>query len=269
MRLASLAMYVSPPPVADATRRLWEFLRDALGAEGIADVPQALDESVRYDGAWLQPGLLLAQTCGYPFVSRLRGEVRLVATPAYGHAGCDGPAMCSFIVVHRDNPAATLTDLRGSRAGINDPQSNSGMNLFRAAIAPIAQGRRFFGSVAETGGHVASIDAVAARAIDVAAIDCVTFGNLRRFDPARLASLRILAETPRGPGLPLITRLSAPDGEVDALRRALAAAIADPNLADIRDTLSLQDFVILEATDYERLANLERAARGLGYPVLA
>jgi ABC-type phosphate/phosphonate transport system substrate-binding protein len=269
MRLASLAMYVSPPPVAEATTKLWTFLRDTLRAEGVDGVPEALDEQVRYDEAWLHPDLLLAQTCGYPYVKHLSGKVRLVATPIYDHRGCDGPDKCSVIIVRSESEAQSLEDLRGARAAINEPDSNSGVNLFRASIAPLARNGRFFSSVIESGGHRNSIDAVASGVADVAAIDCVTYGNTLRFNPQRLSGVRVLAETVKGPGLPFITRASATDEEVAILRRALEKAAVEPALAQTRDTLSLKGFAVLSDADYQPLAELERQAHRLNYPAIA
>ncbi len=119
-----------------------------------------LDDEVRYDEAWLRPDLLFGQTCGYPYVQHLRGKVQLVASPVYGLPGCDGPLKCSFIIVKAKSPAQSIADMRGTRAAINEPGSNSGYNLFRAFVAPHAIDGRFFSSVLETGGHRASIDAV-------------------------------------------------------------------------------------------------------------
>lgn len=265
-RLASLAMYANPEPVAAATAKLWQYLRDRLRAEGLSDVPEALSP-LPYDEAWLRPDLLLAQTCGFPFVSRLRGRVRLVATPVYRYPGCDGPDMCSFLIVRSDSTATALIDLKGARAAINQPDSNSGANLFRAMVAPLAEGGRFFGASLQTGSHAASIDAVREGAADIAAIDCVTYANILRFDPRRLAGIRVLGETMKGPGLPLITRLSAPDAEVALLRQVLNAAVADPALKTVRDQLGLVGFARLEDADYAPLAALADGARALGYPV--
>jgi hypothetical protein len=64
MRLASLAMYVAPPPVAAATAVFWSFIRDSLREEGLTAVPDSLDDTVRYNEAWIHPDLLLSQTCG-------------------------------------------------------------------------------------------------------------------------------------------------------------------------------------------------------------
>jgi ABC-type phosphate/phosphonate transport system substrate-binding protein len=269
MRLASLAMYASPPPLADATAALWRFLSAALKRAGLDDVPGTLDAAARYNEAWTDPGLLLAQTCGFPYVKQLRGKVRLVATPVYGHPGCDGPFTCSFIVVRDDYGARSLEDLRGARAAINEPFSNSGVNLFRAAIASLARDGRLFSSVIEAGGHRNSIAAILAGRADVAAIDCVTYGNVLRFDPQSLAGVRILAETVKAPGLPLVTRAGAPDEEVSLLRQVLQQAITEPSLAPVRDVLALKDFAVLSDADYEPLAELERQAQRLGYPAIA
>lgn len=268
MSLASLAMYVSPPPVKEATRLFWEALAERIRAMGL-DAPARLDDDMRYDEAWLRPDLLFGQTCGYPYVQRLRGHVQLLATPVYGLPGCDGPLKCSFIIVNAQSSAGSIEDLRGARAAINDPGSNSGHNLFRAFVAPHAIDGRFFSSVMETGGHVLSIDAVSSGAADVAAIDCVTFGNTLRFDPARVAGVRILAETAKGPGLPFITAATTPAKDLVILRRALAETIADPALAHVCDTLSLRGISLLGDADYEALAGLERAARRYGYPAIA
>lgn len=269
MRLASLAMYATPAIVAEADAELWHFIRDRLRQAGLAGVPDSLDRQLAYDEPWLRPDLLLAQTCGFPYVKKLRGKVRLVASPVYDLPGCDGPMMRSFIIVQKQAKASSLGDLRGSIAAINDPGSNSGSNLFRAAIAPLAGGDRFFSSVIETGGHLASIDAVSAGRADVASIDCVTFGNTLRFDPDRLANIRVIAETPTGPGLPFITSPETSDEELAALRAVLSEVATAQPMAEVRQTLALRNVSVLSDADYERLADLERQAISLGYPAVA
>ncbi|MDK4740163.1 PhnD/SsuA/transferrin family substrate-binding protein [Rhizobium sp. CNPSo 3464] len=269
MRLSNIAMYTGQPPLVAATDALWAYIGDRLRKAGVADVPETLEKGITHDEAWVQPGLLLAQTCGFPYVKYLRGRVQLVATPVYDLPGCDGPSMRSFIIVRKDSAIEALADLRGLTAAINDPGSNSGSNLFRAAIAPLAKGGSFFGRVIETGGHLRSIDAVTDGRADVAAIDCVTFGNANRFDPHRVAGVRILAETVSGPGLPFITGMETSAEELTLLRQILSGIASEPTLADVRDTLSLRCFEVLGDADYEALAELERQAITLGYPVIA
>lgn len=265
MRLASLAMYATPQPLADAKAELWSFLRYYLGQAGLSDPPENLDATIPYDEAWLHEDLLFSQTCGYPYVKRLRGRVRLVATPVYAHPGCDGPLMRSFIVVRRASTFVSVQDLRGATAAINSPDSNSGANLLRAAVAPLARNGRFFGGTVETGSHGGSIDAVSSGQAECAAIDCITFANLLRFTPARVAGIRVLAETPATPGLPFITGAKGSDADVALLREALVAAIAEPSLSGARDTLGLVDVAMLTDADYEPILSLARGALGTGY----
>jgi ABC-type phosphate/phosphonate transport system substrate-binding protein len=268
-RIAALAMYDAPAAVAAANDALWTGLRDRLRSAGLPSVPERLTRGGTYSDAWLDPRLLLAQTCGFPYVRHLRGRVRLVATPVYGFPGGTGAERRSVVVVAAGAPFAGVADLRGSRAAINDPGSNSGANLLAALVAPLAVSGRFFASVAVTGGHRESLAAVTAGRADVAAIDSVTFGLLAAHAPEEVAGVRVLAETPGGPGLPLITRGEATDDEVAVLREALAEVVADPGLAAARATLGLVGFDVLGDTDYDVLARYAAEAKARGYRELA
>ncbi len=267
--IAALAMYDAPAAVAAANDALWTELRDRLRAAGLGGVPDRLTRGGSYSDPWLHPRLLLAQTCGFPYVRHLQGKVRLVATPVYDFPGGTGAERRSVVVVAADAPLAGIADLRGARAAINDPGSNSGANLFAALVAPLAVDGRFFSSVTVTGGHRESLAAVAAGRADVAAIDSVTFGLLARHAPDEIADVRALAETPGGPGLPLITRGAATDREVAMLREALADVVADPALAEARAALGLVGIEVLGDEDYEVLARYAAEAVARGYRELS
>jgi ABC-type phosphate/phosphonate transport system substrate-binding protein len=256
-----------PPELQGADDILWAAIRARLEAQGL-EAPQSLTRGPPLEAIWSDPGLLLAQTCGYPLMTTLQGRVQLVATPRYGAPGCDGPLHRSAVVVRRGDPAATLADLRGRRCALNDPASNTGMNLFRALIAPLAHGEAFFSAVTVTGAHVASAEAVAAGAADVAAIDGVTFALLERLRPAVTRSLRVLAWTPPSPGLPLITAATTDARTLAALRHALADAARDPSLSKTRAELLLEGFDVLPASSYETILDLERSAVDETYPAL-
>lgn len=261
-------MYVAPQVVVEAQHHLWSFLRDQLRQSGVTGVPEALDKAIPHHEAWLDPRLLLAQTCGFPFVKHLRGRVRLVATPVYEAPGCEGPTMVSVIVVRKESAPPDLASAAGLKVAINERGSNSGYNLLRAAVAPHAGGKPFFADVAETGGHLASMEAVLSGKADIAAIDCITFDLLHRHAPVRLEGLVVLGRTPSGPNLPFITRLSASDEEVATLRAALKAAVIAPALADARAILGLKDVVVLEESAYDILLDHEQSAIAAGYPDL-
>jgi ABC-type phosphate/phosphonate transport system substrate-binding protein len=257
------------PELEAANDALWAAIAERLMAQGVERVPVGLTRGVALEAVWTDPELLLGQTCGYPLVTSLGERVHIVATPRYSARGCYGALYRSAIVVRAGDPAIDLADLRGRRVAVNDPASNSGMNLLRAEIAPLANGAPFFGAVAITGCHVSSVEAVASGEADVAAIDCITWAHLRRLRPATTQRLRVLGWTKATPGLPLIAAASIDAALMAALRQGLTEVAVDPALAGVRAELMLDGFETLPEDAYEAILALERDAVAQGYPTLA
>lgn len=249
--------------------RLWAAIAARLRAAGIADVPDDLTRTDALLPVWQNPRLLLGQTCGYPLVTVLQRTVRLVATPIYDAPGCDGPWHRSAVIVHADDPVADLAGLRGRRCALNGWDSNSGMNLLRAALAPFARDGRFFGEIVLSGGHRNSIALVASGEADVASVDCVTLAHLARIEPDRIARTRILDWTVPSPALPMITAAATDDATLDALRIAIAETLRDRSLAAIRKTLLLSGCEILPYETYDAIRRLEAEAAERGYARLS
>jgi ABC-type phosphate/phosphonate transport system substrate-binding protein len=143
------------------------------------------------------------------------------------------------------------------------------MNLLRASIAPVAAGQHFFRAVTVTGGHAASLAAVAGGAADIAAIDCVTYALLARLRPETVAAVRVLTETPASPALPLIASSELPEASVPVLRAGLMALERDPDAAEARRALLIDGFEVLDEAAYDAVKALEMGAISLGYPTLA
>jgi ABC-type phosphate/phosphonate transport system substrate-binding protein len=265
--VASLGMYDFAWTAA-ANDALWAAIAGRLRHMGVA-APPALERGSDLHDLWRHPGLIFGQTCGYPYVTELSGKTSLVATPVYDFPGSDGASYCSFIVTSNRSARRSLADFAGARAAVNARDSNSGMNVFRATIAPLAQGRPFFGEVLVTGSHQASLAAVAEGAADIAAIDCVSFALLRRGRPELTERVEVITRTPSSPGLPFVMSAALAERHLEAARAALFAAIGDPALAEARATLGLAGAEILADVDYERIAQLEQGAVALGYPELA
>ena len=255
--------------LAAANDAVWQLVAERLRAAGHRDVPQTLERGRTIDELWQDPALILAQSCGYPLMTSLRGRVRLVATPRYRVAGCRGTSWGSALVVRADDASPDLAALAGRRCAANQPRSNTGMNLLRAAVAELAGGRPFFRSVAWTGSHRGSLALVAAGGADLAAIDAVTLAHLGRSEPELVGQVRVLDWTEATPGLPFITAGDTDDETVELLRQALTEIATDPAHGRIRDALQLDGFEIVPEADYDGVLALERRAIDLGYPLLA
>lgn len=259
----ALPMYNVSPRLRDG----YEAFAAALLLQAGLDSETTLVRDVPLPGYWKHPGLLLSQTCGYPYVTSLQDDVTLLATPCYDVPGCDGSDYRSALVVREDSGIATLADARGCVAAVNEGHSNSGMNLLRHAVAPLACDGRFFGAVEWSGSHAASVAMVRAGAADIAAIDCITWAYLCQERPADVAGLAVLGYTTAAPGLPLVAGADVPAASVERLRTALLAP--DAALLATLAPLRVRAFEYRGDEAYDRIAQLEDEARALGYPLLA
>jgi ABC-type phosphate/phosphonate transport system substrate-binding protein len=264
--IASLNMY-DLPELRPATDAWWRGVARALRGAGIEDVPATLTRDADYDPLRC-PDLLLAQTCGYPLTHELAGAVELIATPAYSANGCIGADYCSLVVIADDNTAGALDDLRGSVCAYNARNSQSGYNVLRSAVAPLARGGTFFSRLVESGGHAASLEMVAAGEADLCAVDCVSHALIARCRPDALAGTRVLAATEKAPCLPYVTRAGVDSDFVRRLRDGLDEAFADPRLADARGALLLAGAHVLDDAAYQCIVDMETAARVAGYAEL-
>lgn len=253
--------------VSPALREGYEALAAALLAQADLDRDAVLVRDVPLPGFWHRPDLLLGQTCGYPYLHGLQDKVALLATPCYDVPGCHGSDYASAIVVRAIEGIATLADARGRIAAVNEGHSNSGMNLLRHAVAPLARDGRFFKAVRLSGSHAASVALVRTGAADIAAIDCVTWAYLCDADPAAVAGLAVLGYTASAPGLPLIAGRHVPERWQARLRQALLAP--GPALLAAMAPLRIAAFRYCDAAEYARIDDLEKTVRRLGYPVLA
>jgi ABC-type phosphate/phosphonate transport system substrate-binding protein len=236
--IAALPMY-DRPELRTETDALWAAIRDALHDRGI-DAPAALTRDRDLWEIWQSPDLILAQTCGLPYRSRLRDRVTLVATPDHALPACPPGHYCSVILA-RD---ASLPD--APRLAINDPLSQSGWAALHGWTAARGLAR---GPVTVTGSHAASARAVAAGQADLAAIDAQTWRHLLRFDGADPA-LEI-ARTPPTPGLPLITAASRDPAPIRAALEAALTALP----AATRAALDLHGVARIAPSAYRAIPN--------------
>lgn len=264
--IAALAMY-DWPEVAAANDALWEFLAARLRQAGIA-APTRLDRTLRHDQPWRLRHLLLAQTCGYPFVTQLRDKVQLVATPCYSAPGCAGADYCSVIVASRRSGIGSLAEIGATTAAVNSEQSQSGYWALRAALAA-TPGAQPPARAVLSGGHRQSLRMLAQAVAEVAAIDAVCWALAQRHEPDAVARVRIIARSPAAPGLPLITALTTPEPVMMALREAFQAVATEPSLAGPRAALLLAGFEPLPDGAYDRILELKRLALTLPFPALS
>lgn len=106
--VAALDMYVEPDCVRQAGATFIGEVCRRLGVRRYA--PAAADLAVQ----WRQPNLLFAQTCGYPLMTQLRGQVAVLAVPSYDLPDCAPGEHCSLFVAAEGQARQRLGDFRNT-----------------------------------------------------------------------------------------------------------------------------------------------------------
>jgi ABC-type phosphate/phosphonate transport system substrate-binding protein len=264
-RTASLPMYALPEMEA-ANSAFLAALQRRLRAKGIDTAGIRFDSNHGAVPDSIGPEILFTQVCGYPLFKHYRDQYLMLAVPHYAMPGCAGSSHRAFFMVRADDPAEHLEDLRGGIFGCNSQLSNSGMNLPRLSLARIAGGKPFFSSVVMTGAHVASLERLDERSIDICSIDNVTWGFFKKFHPSTAERYRILDETVSSPSLPFVTSVNTTESDAVALAEVLYEIMNDPQIARVREALELIGLSVPDVAAYERLADYEREAAELGFP---
>jgi ABC-type phosphate/phosphonate transport system substrate-binding protein len=254
---AELLMYVAPQRIEQAQQQWLQQITRILGVERLDAQAAGLASDLM--ALWLSPQLLLTQTCGYPLMTALRGKVQVVGRPVYQLPHSAEGAHCSLLVARADDSRQTLEAFCGSHGLVNSQDSNSGMNLFRHALAPFQREGRFFADTTLTGGHRNSLAQIKAGKGDLAAIDSVTFDYLAREESEEVAGLKVIARTAPGPCLPYITRLGA---DAAAIRLAMNQALLD--LPEVAAVLAIREVLPATEADYEVLLDYQHKAASLG-----
>ena len=257
---AELLMYVAPDPIQQANQQWLTRILERLGL-GRRDAAH-LDLL----GLWLAPELLVTQTCGYPLMTQLRGQVRVIGRPRYELPHSSNGAHRSLLLAREDNPHPDLALFYNSRGVINGHDSNSGMNLLRERLAPLQQDGRFFSSVGISGAHRESLRWLREDRADLAAIDSVTYDYLARFAPQEVAGLRVVSHSAPSPTLPYIGPHSLSEARAATIRAAMNLALQD--LPHVVETLGLHAVLPASEDDYQVLLGYQQYAARLGYPVL-
>ncbi|MGR3344229.1 MAG: phosphate/phosphite/phosphonate ABC transporter substrate-binding protein [Paracoccaceae bacterium] len=233
--IASLAMY-DRAETAAANDALWDRIRQNLGFG-----PEALDRTTAFWDIWQSPELLLSQTCGMPYRTKLHGHVKLVGTPDYGLPDV-APGYYYSVLLVRVGDATDVADYQDRTLAYNGPTSQSGW------AAPQNHARELgfcFTQHLRSGGHLASAVAVANGNADIAALDAVTWLMICQYEDIA-KRLTVIGRTACTPGLPLITSNSQDAGVILAAIRSAIGEIGPEH----RKTLHLKAIVSIPAASY-------------------
>ncbi len=241
--IASLPMNDRPETRA-ANDRLWADIRNQLGQNGI-DAPNDLSRDGDLWAHWESTDLVLSQTCGLPYRTRLRDQVHIIASPDYGLADCPPGYYASKIIVHRDDTATDPSDWRRKTLAFNETRSQSG---WAAALNHARALNTGFAHAIETGSHIASARAIATKQADIAVIDAQSWRLISRWEGC-VDRIQVIGQTSATPATPFITTRCHDAQTVQLIRAALITAVANLSPTD-RDLIGLRGLAHLPEDAY-------------------
>jgi ABC-type phosphate/phosphonate transport system substrate-binding protein len=214
-------------------------IRSAKRAVAAPDPAALRPDSFDLPALWRHPKLLFAQTCWGPMEFGLASFVEVVGQPDYSSfEGGEGPLYSSVVLMRRERGCVAAKPsgegravlpvalLRGRKLAFNGADSMSGYLAPERDLESMGEGMGLFSEKVETGGHRASIRAVAEGRADVCAADCRSWAMAKRFEPAAGALVPV-GWTARRKGLPYIASASLPKAVIAAVRSVLETQKAE------------------------------------------
>jgi ABC-type phosphate/phosphonate transport system substrate-binding protein len=263
----SFGMYAFTDELRVAWRAFFDIFNDL--------VDETLDPTIRFEtdsNTLCDDHLFIGHTCGYPLMKSLLDRLSPFCVPVFNAPGCYGPYNASLFITSVNSEIQSLRDGYQGVAAFNGRDSNSGMNVFRHAVALLAQekgkGQAFFSRLIESGSHRQSLIEVGEGRADVAAIDSVSFALIADAWPALAAQVRAIGYSEKTCGLPFVmpsSRLKTanPKRLILKLNEALSR-LPDQH----RQCLRLVKFVGVELSQYQSILDLEQQSIEMSYPSL-
>ncbi|MCL7488713.1 MAG: phosphate/phosphite/phosphonate ABC transporter substrate-binding protein [Desulfobulbaceae bacterium] len=163
----------------------------------------------------------------------------------------------SNIIVHRDSAISTIDDLAGKTFAFVDPKSNSGRLYPLYLLAK--QGRspdRFFSRYFFSYSHNKSVEMVAKRKVDAAAVDSAVYAFMQAEDSPYSQQTRIIHQSPEfgippvvvPPGLPLYLKKK--------IQEIFLTMHLDPAGREILSGMRIDSFVVVEDSSYDLIREM-------------
>lgn len=211
-------------------------------ASDYAGVVEAL-RSRRVDLAFVHP-------VGYVLANREAGCQILVRDVWQGKT-----AYTARFYVRKGSGVERLEDLRGKTVAFVDPASSSGyiypmVLLIKRGLVRDRDPKSFFKDALFAGTHEAALQSVLHGRVDTAAsFDKAPEVHLK--DPALIAQLSVVGETPEIPEAGICARPGLPPDTLARLKRALLAIKAPEHAAVLKQIYDIDGFVEASDRDYE------------------
>lgn len=197
----------------------------------------------------------VAFICSAPYVrDRREFGVELLVAPVVNGS----PFYQSYIIVHRDSDIKKFNELKGKTFAFTDPRSNSGKlypeyYLTKRGIKP----EEFFKKYIYTYSHNKSVELVAKRVVDAAAVESLVYEYMKRKNSPYALQTKIIHKSPLFGIPPVVVSKEIPTFIKEKMREVFLRMHHDPEGKKILEAMLIDRFIIVPDSNYDSIREME------------
>jgi len=249
-----VAAMISPKETSKYYTDMLNYVGEKIGRKVEIVQKENYDEM----DALLEKGSVnLAFICSGPYVKDKQkfGAELLVAPQSYGK-----PFYNAYIIVPLDSSAKSMADLKGKKFAFTDPKSNTGkiVPTYMVAKKFNTTPEKFFSETIYTRSHDKSIEAVAKKLVDGAAIDSLIYDYAVKKNPAYTKLTRIIEKSPSY-GIPPVVVNKTLDAATKAkIKDAFLNMHKDTKGKEILAGIMVDKFIVPKDSDYDSVREMDK-----------
>jgi len=198
----------------------------------------------------------VAFICSAPYVKNRKkfGIDLLVAPKVNGKA-----VYQSYIIVHKDDPAQSFSDLKGKVFAFTDPKSNTG-KLYPIYLLKTMKSspERFFKRYLYSYSHNKSVELVAKKVSDAAAVESIVYEHMLKKGSPYARQVRVIQRSPPFGIPPVVVRQDVDPGLRTRLQNAFLNMHRSEKGKDILDAMMVDGFAEIADSAYDSIREMER-----------
>ncbi|OGW50095.1 MAG: hypothetical protein A2078_13900 [Nitrospirae bacterium GWC2_57_9] len=199
----------------------------------------------------------VAFICSAPYVkNRQKFGIELLAAPNVNGR----PTYQSFIIVHKESPLSSFAELKGRPFAFTDPKSNTG-KLYPTYLLKTT-GRtpeKFFSRIVYSYSHNKSIEMVAKRLVDGAAVESIVYEHMLKKGSPYAGQTKIIKRSPAY-GIPPVVVTKDIDSALKTKLRAAFLGMHNTAVGKtILNAMMIDGFTEVSDRNYDSIRDMERA----------
>jgi len=213
------------------------------------------------DGLLERGEVKIAFICSAPYVKdRERFGVELLVAPSVNGS----TRYRSYIIVHNDRPIKTFPELKGKSFAFTDPNSNTGKIYPTYLLKTMGYVPEiFFGRTLYSYSHNKSVEMVAKRVVDGAAVDSLVYEYMRKTGSPYARQTKIIKRSPPFGIPPVVVTRDVDPRLKNKVKEAFLSMGSTPKGKAILAAMMIDGFVEVPDSDYDTIREMERAVPGI------